>query len=192
MSLALPGEFPPSSMPLVGPERAHVCTGPDNSTVQTTISASGRWTSPSHRVASGKEIVFYRDGERSSRDTGSEDPSNGEDLLHMAKITLELLRELPTRNAEAHVKTTTGHQRRFHRFAQKAHGARRWIYRSVQQTGLTMARQQIQMLEQGLDGQAEFSPVMAGDAGTVWALAQRYPLPFPVLNRVLWTRSRSF
>lgn len=38
-----------------------------------------------------------------------------------------------------------------------------------------MARQQIQMLEQGLDGQAELSPVMAGDAGMVWALAQRYP-----------------
>ncbi|KAI3120545.1 hypothetical protein CBS147326_9429 [Penicillium roqueforti] len=77
--------------------------------------------------------------------------SEQEDLMLQAKITLELLRELPTRNAEAHVKTTTGHQRRFHRFAQKAHGARRWIYRSVQQTGLTMARQQIQMLEQGLD-----------------------------------------
>ncbi|OJJ51927.1 hypothetical protein ASPSYDRAFT_52826 [Aspergillus sydowii CBS 593.65] len=30
------------------------------------------------------------------------------------------------------------------------------------------------MLEQGLDGQAEFSPVMARAAGTVWALAQRY------------------
>lgn len=176
MSLALPGEFPPSSMPLVGPERAHVCTGPDNSTVQTTISASGRWTSPSHGVASGKGIAFYRDEDRSSRDPGFEDPSNGEDLLHMAKITLELLRELPTRNAEAHVKTTTGQQRRFHRFAQKAHRARKWIYRSVQQKGLTMARRQIQMLEQNLDGPAEPSLAMARGAGTVWALAQRYPV----------------
>ncbi len=176
MSLALPGEFPPSNLALVGREQAHVCTSPDTSTVQTTIPASERWTSPSHRVASGKEIAFYRDGERLSRDTGSEDPSKREGLLHMAKITLELLRELPTRNAEAHVKTTTGQQRRFHRFAQKAHRAKRWIYRSVQQTGLTMARQQIQMLEQGLDGQAEFSPVMARGVGTVWALAQRYPV----------------
>ena len=175
MSLALPGEFPPSSMALVGPERAHVCTGPDNSTIQT-IPASEGWASPSHGVASGQEIAVYRDGERSSRDTGFADSSNGEDLLHMAQIILELLQELSTRNAEAHVKTTTGQPRRFHRFAQKAHRAKRWIYRSVQQTGLTMARQQIQMLEQGLDGQAEFSPVMAGDAGTVWALAQRYPL----------------
>jgi hypothetical protein len=176
MSLALPGEFPPSSMALVGPERAHVCTGPDNSTGQTTNPASETSTSPSHGVASGKEMAFYRDEDRSSRDAGFADSSNGEDLLHMAQIILELLRDLSTRNAEAHVKTTTGQQRRFHRFVQKAHRAKRWIYRSVQQTGLTMARQQIQMLEQGLDGQAEFSPVMAGDAGTLWALAQRYPL----------------
>ena len=113
---------------------------------------------------------------------GFEDPSSGEDLLHMAKISLELLRELSTRNAEAQVKNTTGQQRRFHRFAQKAHRARRWIYRSVQQTGLIMARQQVQMLEQGLDGQAEFSPAMAGDAGTVRALTQRYPLRIRILS----------
>lgn len=113
-----------------------------------------------------KKIAFYRDGEGSSRDMGFEDPSSGEDLLYIAKISLELLRELSTRNAEAQVKNTTGQQRRFHRFAQKAHRARRLIYSSVQQTGLIMARQQIQMLEQGLDGQAEFSPAMAGDAGT--------------------------
>ncbi|OJJ51885.1 hypothetical protein ASPSYDRAFT_52910 [Aspergillus sydowii CBS 593.65] len=45
-----------------------------------------------------------------------------------------------------------------------------------------MARQQVQMLEQGLDGQAEFSPVIAGDAGTVRALTQRYPLPIRILS----------
>lgn len=183
-SLALPGEFPPSSMALVGPERAHVCTGPDNSTIQT-IPASEGWESPSHGVASGKEIAVYRDGERSSRDTGFEDPSSGEDLLNMAKISLELLQELSARNAEAQVKNTTGQQRRFHRFAQKTHRARRWIYRSVQQTGLIMARQQVQMLEQGLDGQAEFSPVIAGDAGTVRALTQRYPLRIRILSTLV-------
>ncbi|KAL2826171.1 hypothetical protein BJY01DRAFT_256079 [Aspergillus pseudoustus] len=108
MSLALPGEFSPSNMALVCPGRVHICTGPDNSMVQNIILASARWISPSHGVASGKEIAVYRDGERSSRDTGFEDPSNGEDLmLHMVKITLELLRELSTRNAGAHVKTTT-------------------------------------------------------------------------------------
>ncbi|KAL4862647.1 hypothetical protein BDV12DRAFT_190285 [Aspergillus spectabilis] len=35
---------------------------------------------------------------------------------------------------------------------------------------------QVQMLEQSLDGQAEPSPAMARAAGTVWALAQRYPI----------------
>ncbi|GAB1206173.1 hypothetical protein APSETT445_004855 [Aspergillus pseudonomiae] len=46
----------------------------------------------------------------------------------------------------------------------------------MQQKGLTIARQQIQKLEQNLDGQAEPSPAMAGGIGTVWALAQRYPI----------------
>ncbi|KAL3468705.1 hypothetical protein BJX99DRAFT_110052 [Aspergillus californicus] len=101
-------------------------------------------------------------------------------MLHMAKITFDLLRELSTRNAEAHVKPTTGQQRRLYRFAQKAHRARRWIYRSVQQKGLTVAWQQIQKLEQDLDGQAEPSPAMARGAGTVWALAQRYPICIPI------------
>ncbi|OJJ51883.1 hypothetical protein ASPSYDRAFT_107410, partial [Aspergillus sydowii CBS 593.65] len=45
-----------------------------------------------------------------------------------------------------------------------------------------MARQQIQMLEQGLDGQAEFSTVMPGDAGTVRALTRRYPLRIRILS----------
>jgi hypothetical protein len=85
----------------------------------------------------------------------------------MVKITLELLRELASRNAEAHVKISTSQQRRFHRFAQKAHRARRWIYRSVQQQGLTVARQQMQLLQQNLDGPAEPSSAMAGDARTI-------------------------
>lgn len=97
-------------------------------------------------------------------------------MLHMTKITLELLRGLSTRYAEAHVKITTNQQRRSQRFAQKARRARRWIYRSVQQKGLAIARQQIQKLEQNLDGQTEASPAMTGGAGTVWALAQRYPV----------------
>ncbi|KAL3468661.1 hypothetical protein BJX99DRAFT_266002, partial [Aspergillus californicus] len=167
MTLTSPGEFPPSNMALVCPERVHVCTGPDSSMVQNTTPAPERWISPSYGVESGKEIAFYRDRERSSGDTGFEDPSNGEDLmLHMAKITFDLLRELSTRNAKAHVEPTTGQQRRLYRFAQKAHRARRWIYRSVQQKGLTVARQQIQKLEQNLDGQAEPSPTMARGAGT--------------------------
>jgi hypothetical protein len=144
--------------------------------LQNTVPVSERWTAPSHGVASGKEIALYRDGGRSSRDTGFEDPSNGEDLmLHMANVTLELLRRFSTRNAEGHVKSAAGQQRRFHRFTQKAHRARRWLYRSMQQKGLTIARQQIQMLARSLDGQAEFSPLMAGGVGTISARAPRDP-----------------
>ncbi|GKZ75155.1 hypothetical protein AnigIFM63309_003781, partial [Aspergillus niger] len=57
-----------------------------------------------------------------------------------------------------------------------AHRARRWLYRSGQQKGLAMARQQIQQLEKDLDGQAEPSPEMVGGARTILALAQRYPI----------------
>jgi hypothetical protein len=93
----------------------------------------------------------------------------------MANVTLELLRRFSTRNAEDHVKSAAGQQWRFHRFTQKAHRARRWLYRSMQQKGLTIARQQIQMLARSLDGQAEFSPLMAGGVGTISARAPRDP-----------------
>lgn len=177
MRLALPGEFRPSNMTLICPDRVHACTGPGNSKAQITTPVPESWTSPSHGVASGKEIAFHRDRERSAAGTGFEDPPNGEDLMvHMAKITLELLQGLSARNADGHVKGAVGQQRRSDRFAQKARRARRWIYRSVQQKGLTIVRQQIQKLEQNLDGQAEPSPAMAGGIGTVWALAQRYPI----------------
>jgi hypothetical protein len=83
-SLALLGEIPQSpslNMALNCHERVHACTGSDNSMVQNTIPALERWMSPSHGVASGKEIAFYCDGERSPRGTGFEDPSNREDLM---------------------------------------------------------------------------------------------------------------
>ena len=173
MGLELPGESPASDIALAYED--HAFTGPNNSTAQSTIQASERKVSPFHGVASGKEIAFYRAKERSAGGTGFEDPFSGDDLmLHMAKITLELLQELSTRDAEVHAKTATGRRRRFHRFARKAHRASTWIYRSVQQKGLTIARQQIQNLERRLNGQAEPSPAMAGGARTEWALAQKH------------------
>jgi hypothetical protein len=162
-----------------------VSTGFNNSMLQNSVPVS-QWASSSHVVASGKEIGFYRDGERSSRDTGPKDPSNGEHLmLHMANITLGLLRELSTRNAEAHVNTTTGQHRRFHRFAQRADRARRRLYRSVQQKELTIARQQIPMFARSLDVQAEFSPVMAGGAG-YWLAHQDILFAFEYPRPLLW------
>ncbi|CEL11777.1 hypothetical protein ASPCAL14873 [Aspergillus calidoustus] len=163
MSLALPGESPPSEMVLACSEGYS-----NNSVVPNTIQASGRRISPFHGVTSGRDIALYRDRERSSTNPGFGDPFDGEELmLHMAKMTLELLRGLSTRNAEGHVKATIGQQRRSHRLAQKARRATRWIYRSVQQ---------IQKLGQSLDDQAELSPAMAGGPGPVWARAPRYPL----------------
>ena len=175
MGLALPGESPASYIALACQD--HAFTGPNNSTAQSTVQASERVVSPFHGLTSGKEIVLYRAKEDSAGGTGFEDPFNGDDLiLHMAEITLELLRELSTRDAEVHAKTTTGRRRRFHRFARKAHRASKWIYRSVQQKGVTIARQQVQNLERNLNGQAEPSHAMAGGARTVWALAQRHPI----------------
>ena len=175
MGLALPGESPASDIALACQD--HGFTGPNNSTAQSTVQASERVVSPFHGLTSGKEIVLYRAKEDSAGGTGFEDPFNGDDLiLHMAEITLELLRELSTRDAEVHAKTTTGRRRRFHRFARKARRASKWIYRSVQQKGLTIARQQIQNLERRLNGQAEPSPAMAGGARTEWALAQKHPI----------------
>ncbi|GLA55984.1 hypothetical protein AnigIFM63604_003473 [Aspergillus niger] len=177
MSLGLPGEFPPSNMAIAYPERDIACTGSSNSDSldQDTFPAPES-ISPLHGVASGRRIAFYRDGKSSAIDMDVGNTYNEGDLiLHMANITLELLRELSTRNTEAHAEPTTGQQRRLHRFTQHAHRARRWLYRFAEQKGLAIARQQIQQLGQNLDNQAEPSPAMAGGARAIWVLAHRYP-----------------